>query len=221
MDKNVNLIIYKPGYGGHFIQFILSLDKSTVPIISRGVDFNQMPESRKEFYSFKDLRKTYGHWWNHHKKYQGRDFDQSAVHELLNNNNYHTLMIHAHPYEFYNTKLVEFLQNVNVSVNYLQIQLSPKYEYVIDIFKACNGNFPELRPGEEGMNQKITEQLSPYIINFDNFILGEGHFVEEYIKISNHLQLPLYLDDAIEMYRDWYIERRFSEYLKFGVAGEI
>ena len=221
MDKNVNLIIYKPGYGGHFIQFVLSLDKSTVPIISRGVDFTQVPESRKEFYSFKDLRKKYGHWWNHHKKYQGRDFDQSAVHELLNNSAYHTLNIHAHPYEFYNTKLVEFLQNVNVSVNYLQIELSPKYEYVIDIFKVCNGNFPELRPGEEEMNKKITEELSPYIINFDNFVLGEGHFVEEYTRISNHLQLPLYLDDAIEMYRDWYIERRFSEYLKFGVGSEI
>ena len=221
MDKNINLIIYKPGYGGHFIQFILSLDKSTVPVMSKKVDLNQMNDSRKELYSFKELRKRYGSWQNHHAAYQVQNLRQLGVHELLNNSAYHTLTIHVHPYGFYNTMLFKYLNNVKASIKYLQVTLSPKYEYVIDTFKACNGNFPVLRLVEEEMNQKITEQLSPYIINFDNFILGEEYFVEEYIKISNHLQLPLYLDDAIEMHRDWYVERKFSEYLKFGVGSEI
>jgi len=221
MDKNVNLIIYKPGYGGHFIQFLLSLDKCTVPCIDKNTTFNQIDNSRKDYYSFKNLRKKHNRWINHHKLYDGMNIDELIITELSSNSLYHTANIQVHPFEFYNTGLVEYLQNINMSINYLQVSISTKYEYVIDTFKLCNGGFPKLRPDEEIMNQIITQDYSPYIINFDNFILGEGHFVEEYTKLNNHLQLPLHLDSALEMYRDWYIERRFSQYLKVGVGSEI
>jgi len=36
--KQANVIIYKPGYGGHFISMILSLSPSTIPWI-RGQNF--------------------------------------------------------------------------------------------------------------------------------------------------------------------------------------
>ena len=221
MKKNVNLIIYKPGYGGHFIQFLLSLEKSTVPCISKDTTFSQVDNSRKDYYSFKNLRKKHNRWVNHHKLYDGMNIDELILKELTSNSLYHTANLQIHPFEFYNTGLVEYLQNVKASVNYLQVTVSPKYEYVIDAFKLCNGNFPILRPNEEAMNEKISQDHSPYVINFDNFILGEGHFVEEYTKLNNHLQLPLHLDSALEMYRDWYIERRFEQYLKIGVGSEI
>lgn len=213
MDKRVNLIIYKPGYGGHFIQFLLSLDKSTVPCIDKNTTFTQIHNSRKDYYSFKDLRKKHGRWFDHHRLYDGINLDQLIINELLQNTEYHTANLQVHPLEFYNTSLITYLQEINVTVNHMQIQVSPEYEYVIDRFKVSNGSFLNYRPGEEEMNKKITENCSPYFINFDNFILGKEYFVEEYTKINNHLQLPLHLDDALEMYRDWYVERRFSEYL--------
>ena len=226
MKKNVNLIIYKPGYGGHFIQFLLSLDKSTVPCINKDTTFTQIHNLRKDYYSFKNLRKTYGRWVNHHKLYDGMNIDELIINELTSNSLYNTANIQAHPAEFY-AGLHDYLLNYNLvkdyiipmSTNYMQVEVSPKYEYVIDLFKICNGNFPKLRPNEEELNQKFTKDYSPYIINFDNFILGEEYFIEEYTKLNNHLQLPLYLDDALELYHDWYNERRFSQYL--GVGSEI
>ena len=214
MDKRVNLITYKPGYGGHFIQFLLSLDKCTVPCIDKNTTFSQIDNSRKEHYSFKDLRKKHGHWLKHHKQYDGMNLDELVIRELVDNDQYHTANLQVHPYEFFHTGLMEYLQSTKeVSIKHLQISVSPKYEYVIDMFKICNSNFPKLRPFEEEMNEMITKNFNPYIINFDNFISGEEHFVDEYTKINNHLQLPLHLDDALELYRDWYVERRFIQYL--------
>ena len=221
MDKNVNLIIYKPGYGGHFIQFLLSLDKSTVPCISKDTTFSQINNSRKDYYSFKNLRKNFGRWINHHKLYDGMNIDELILKELISNSLYNTANLQVHPHEFYKLRIDSYLNHLPITINYIQIIVSPKYEYVIDTFKVCNGNFPKLRPNEDTMNQKITQDYSPYIINFDNFILGEEHFIDEYINVNNHLQLPLHLDDALELYRDWYVERRFNQYLKFGVGSEI
>ena len=66
-------------------------------------------------------------------------------------------------------------------------------------------------------NQKDCDYVrdyNPYEIKFDNFILGEKTFVTEYENVCNYLQLPVNLDTALELYRDWYVERKFAEYIR-------
>ena len=215
MDKNVNLIIYKPGYGGHFIRLLLSIDKSTFPFLLKNKTFEFCDQNRL-YSSYKNLKEKYGHWSNHH----GQFIHNNLIYfYLLKNTKYKSVNLASHPLDVYDK--TTFINNHSLiyKINYLQVSLSEQYEYVIDNFKKNNNGFPELRPNENYIDEKIKQEFSPYIINFDNFILGEDHFVEEYTKLNKYLQLPLHLDSGLEMYRDWYIERKFSQYL--GVGSEI
>jgi hypothetical protein len=200
VEKTLNIVIYKPGYGGHFIEFIMSLDPSTVCWLpvghSRyGEHITDIAE-RVTLYSFKNLRAQYGHWQKHHIPFRSepnRIEEWQKSHVPVYN-------FSLHPHEF-------VTKYSHVTANMFQVQLSSNLEYVIDDFKKANGNFPMLRNGEEEKNSAITTIYSPYIINFDNFILGEDTFVPEYEQLMKSCDLPTHLDAALTLYRDWYIER--------------
>jgi hypothetical protein len=205
--KIINLIVYKPGYGGHFVEFLLSLDPSTMPWVRAGSTVDEVNLSRKSHYSFKNIVSTHGHWQKHHIPFRT---ERESFTAFLANETYHTFCAGVHPAEFYRWSLTELFSKYPVQVNYVLLSLSPEREYIIDAFKASNNNFPLLRPGEEEQNTQYQQEHRPFVINFDNFILGEASFADEYTRINEHLALPLHLDDALEMYRDWYAERRFT-----------
>ena len=209
--KTINLIVYKPGYGGHFIKFLLSLDPSTMPWVRAGSTVDEVNLSRKTHYSFRDLVKAHGHWYNHHTTFKTSNNEYDT---FMNNKEYDTFCSAIHPQEyyswFYSWSMSESDRLKNVRINYLQVSLSARLEPIIDAFKVSNNNFPRLRPGEEEQNEQYQKEYQPFVINFDNFIIGEEAFVAEYKRMNEYLALPLHLDDAIEMYRDWYAERKFT-----------
>ena len=207
--KTINLIVYKPGYGGHFIEFLLSLDPSTIPWMRTGSTVDEVNLSRKTHYSFRDLGKTHGLWNNYHNTFRS---DVYMYHTFMNNKEYDTFCVAIHPHEYYGWSVSDQLKNVRI--NYLQVSLSARLEPIIDAFKVSNNNFPVLRPGEEEQNEQYQKEYQPFVINFDNFIIGEEAFVAEYTRMNEYLALPLHLDDAIEMYRDWYAERKFTSLLQ-------
>ena len=59
--KTVNIVIYKPGYGGHFIEFLLSLDEQTMPLVPLGVLPFHTTADRKKQYSFKKNGRNFIH----------------------------------------------------------------------------------------------------------------------------------------------------------------
>ena len=204
--KTINLVVYKPGYGGHLIEFLLSLDPSTMPWVRAGSSIQDVLPSRKDHYSFKDIVKTHGHWKKHHIQFG----TESSSFTSFVNSNYQIFCVAIHPFEFYRWDLLDRLKQFNV--NYLHLSLSPQREHIIDSFKKRNNNFPVLRPGEDEEDQQYRKDFNPFVINFDNFIIGEETFIAEYRRINEHLNLPLHLDDALEMYRDWYVERKFTTF---------
>jgi len=212
MQKTLNIIVYKPGYGGTFISFLLSLNSLSYHIIPRFDDNHDFSESDHEkLYSYKNIRQRYGSWRNHHDAY--------AIHNLqhikafANNTQYPIYNWAIHPRVFYSKKLkIKVFREWQV--NYLHVKLSPHLEYINDAFKASNNGFPQLLDGEDQQDIQYVRDYSPYEINFDNFILGEENFISEYQNVCNHLQLPLNLDTALELYRDWYEERKFAEFIK-------
>jgi len=202
--KTINLVVYKPGYGGHFIEFLLSLDPSTMPWVRAGSSIQDVLLSRKDHYSFKDIVKTHGHWQKHHIPFRT---ELSSFTSFVNSN-YQIFCVAIHPFEFYRGGFLDLPKQFNVK--YLHVSTSPHREHIIDSFKKRNNNFPVLRPGEDEEDQQYRKDFNPFVINFDNFIIGEETFIAEYRRINEYLNLPLHLDDALEMYRDWYVERNFK-----------
>jgi len=212
MQKTLNIIVYKPGYGGTFISFLLSLNALCFNIIPRfDPSFDDEDVAHTKIYSYKNIRQRYGSWREHHDAY--------AIHNLqhikafASDTQYQIYNWSIHPNVFYSKKL-KIKVFKDWKINYLHVTLSPHLEYINDTFKAANGGFPQLLEGEEAQDSDFARDYNPYQINFDSFILGEKTFVTEYENVCNHLQLPVNLDIALELYRDWYVERKFAEYIR-------
>jgi hypothetical protein len=230
--KTVNLIMYKPGYGGHLISFLMSLDNTTMPwlrnkvmleyfVVNKqklpivynpySVSFNM--ESRKKMYSFTNASQD--SWDGHHLSFA---YEMHLLEYFLSTDNlYSSFTFSLHPYGFYVLNEGNMLYILGraygpVTINYCQVALSEKYEWVIDDFKKSNNGFPVLREGEDELNSKFAADKSPYIINFDNFILGEDSFIPEYEKLAAYLSIPAQIDDALDLYRDWYTSRNFPNF---------
>jgi len=228
--KQANVIIYKPGYGGHFISMILSLSPSTIPWFRRGglrtwivpndttgewhqwvhdlYNTNYSANDRASQISFKNIHTKFTSWDAHHMTYP---YEVDLFKYFAKSEKYQTINFSVHPYGFYRQgekeKILDIANANSIKLNFLQVQLSSKYEEVIDKFKIANNNFPVLRPGENDDDLRFTTEYSPFMINFDNFILGAPQFIVEYEKICAHLNLPTYHDIVLPLYRDWRIER--------------
>ena len=229
--KYLNYVVYIPGLAGKFTQFLISLHLTTRPFVVPGTTIIDTSVNRFTLYSYKDLYTRHGSWGEHHRKIFD-EFNDQLYNEFLNSNYTHYNYCN-HPHEFYlppfhrqivkkypnikkiytNRYVCAMLQNKiqqeHLQVRYLQMAVSEQYQPMIDEFKVKNGNFPSIRPDEENKNSQFTKDYNPYVINLDNYFIGESNFLEEYTKLMNHLGIPTQDELALELYRDW-IEARTS-----------
>ena len=207
--KTLNLIVYKPGYGGNFITFLLSLDSSTKPYVPKNTTLTNDSE-RMIFYSYKNINHRYGMWRNHHNAFFFENIEE-RFQSFLNDPIYNTYTISIHPTHFYDYNFKESLaRQHNLKINYIVINLSSNLEYLIDNFKKQNNNFPNLGWNENELNDSYIQSYNPYVIQFDNFMFGRDQFLEEYTKMNTFLNLPMHTENALKLYDDWYIERNIK-----------
>jgi hypothetical protein len=212
LEKELNLIVYKPGYGGRFVSGLLSLDESVYPPFFLEHD---KTASRKTIFSYKDIRKNHKNWSDHHNL-RSDTLYQSFYLEEFSNSEHRSWVAALHPHEYYDWFFEKYevtIRNKIGKINYIHIQLSDHLEIAIDKFKNHNNGFPKLRIGENELDHRYAYETNPFVINLDKFVLGEETFIPEYRKICNYLQIPYQTTDALELYRDWYLERKFLEYL--------
>lgn len=206
MNKHVNLIIYKPGYGGHFIQQLFSLDSSTYFWKSSKIT----TLDRKDHYSFQNIYSRFGTWRNHHMSFY---FPIKVCDNFLFQDSSSSILnLGIHPAEYYSLDLVNQILQDHCTIKYFQVILSEKLTHVIDQFKNFN-HFPYLRPGEHEQDIELMTRYNPEIINFDNFVLGEDLFLSEYNRLCPLFNVPVDSATALELYRDWYAERQFDKFL--------
>ena len=206
MNKHVNLIIYKPGYGGHFIQQLFSLDSSTYFWKSSKIT----TLDRKDHYSFQNIYSRFGTWINHHTSFY---FPTKVCDNFLFQDSSSSILnLGIHPAEYYSLDLVNQILQDHCTIKYFQVILSEKLTHVIDQFKNFN-HFPFLRPGEHEQDIELMTRYNPEIINFDNFVLGEDLFLSEYNRLCSLFNVPVDSATALELYRDWYAERQFDKFL--------
>jgi len=227
--KYLNYIIYLPGLAGKFTQFLTSLHPITRPHLPINVASTDVSTERLDLCSYKDLYTRYRTWENHHLTF-GALLTDKSFNEFLESNYTHYNYCN-HPHEFYlapfrirqgrspniqvhtDPYVCNMLQNkipqADCQIRYLQMAISTKYQSVIDEFKVKNGNFPSVRPDEVANNSQFTLDYDPYIINLDNYFIGESNFLDEYTKLMNYLEIPAQVDLALQLYRGW-IESRNS-----------
>lgn len=230
MKKTLNFVIYLPNYAGNFIRFILSLDERTYPIHHYDQRYDDIKTSRKLLYSYKNLLHRYGAWDAFEQKFISPARDPLPL--FLNQDTYliHTLTAHPGPRrnglgfsEGFLKKYEDVLLDLNV--NYLQVRLSEKYSSMPDFFNEKIGHnmragFPlshitdDQNKEYKNYDRDFTKKYNPYQINLDSFLEGKDSFITEYEKVSDHLGLYPHIDDALELYEDWYRARKIQQYLE-------
>jgi hypothetical protein len=220
MQKTLNILLFWPGHAGHFLQFLLSLDSKTYPICHPDTDITTI-SSRKELYSYKDIISKYKTWVNFHinflKSKDHRYTESLRIRKFIDSLDYDTYTAITTPLNY--TSIYDKIQSTFASsidnINYIFVELDPKLQYVIDDFKKNNNNYPTppgITPKSE--YQVVYDQFkldyNPYVVKLENLFYGPDTFVTEYTNLNNHLNLPLHTQDALEMYNDWYNERRLG-----------
>jgi len=220
MQKTLNVLHFWPGHAGHFLQFLLSLDSKTYPICHPDTDITTI-SSRKDLYSYKDIIWKFGGWGKFHiafLKGQNHIYTESLrIESFLESTTHDTYTVIATPINY--LTMIDRIQTYYASsidnFNYVTVELSPNLLYVIDDFKTNNHGYPTppgitWKEGYQGIYDNFKSDHNAYSVTLDNLFYGPDTFVTEYTNLNNHLNLPLHTQDALEMYNDWYNERKLG-----------
>ena len=227
--KQINIILYIPGYAGKFCQSLLSLHETTYPHFPINITNSTIasPSTRAEWYSYKDLYSKHGNWKNYHAQFNN-EFDDMLYYNFVSSK-YSHLSVSIHPVEFYYTPqfsrsekkpnyiVQQIIQNKNYTrenfkgTKYAQV-ISTATENVesIKLFIQKNNNFPVIRDNEYELHTQFTKDFNPHIINYENLCRGEESFLLEYTNLTNYFEIPNQPELALSLFRDWITSRNAS-----------
>jgi len=218
--KTLHIVLFLTGCGGNIIRFLLSLDASTYPIHPLNESYDK-PYDRVKLYSYKNLFWKHGSWIRFENYFLGHI--QDPLTHFLKQDKFNIMTLHLHPgrmdesiaaYDKFKEVHSENLKNLNVT--YSLVTISPKYQEYVDWFMDSAKNSKLLTPAnmiDKLAYDKLSTELNPYLINFDNFIISEQTFIDEYTKLCRYLNLPYNINDALTLYRSWRQARRIDEWL--------
>ena len=213
MRKKVQVIIYITGLGGNILRFLLSLHNNTYPLYSKELWNNNKP--RHEMYSFTNIEEEYESWADYECSTQwNKPPTNKTLGKFLANDEYDTLTVADNP----DCIDLENFRRPNIDVSLLTIDVSEKYEPMIQEFLKANQNdieyFDLLGTVADTRQRKLMDiyrkDYNPYSFNFDCFMEGEESFIEEYKKLLIHLRYKhdeTVLQDAVTLYRGWHDAR--------------
>jgi len=179
--KEIN-IVYQPGFGGHFLTYLFSLDPSTVPHMARTDNVNE----RLQRYDFKNTKKF--HHWSHFHTINRNRIYKSKEHQTLIN------CIHPDRSMIYNPEIIYYIVDLSYDnfSNYWLVSTKEKF-----------GNFPVLFTGDFDIEIEFRKKHQPIPISMDSF-LDNTIWQDEYVKISKSMGVPLQLEAAQKLYQSWY-----------------
>jgi hypothetical protein len=163
------------------------LDDSVAPHVKTYTTQHLTPAQRLPHYSFENSQK-FDHWIKFHQSMDETQIDQYQK-------QYPTIVKRVHPGDFaYGSDCVYYMA---------KLDYSEFASYWLVKTKELWCGFPVVRPGEIQQEIELEQQLKPTIIDVNKF-LNQSTWQEEYIRINNHMQLPIQLDTATRLYQSWY-----------------
>jgi hypothetical protein len=190
-----NIIIYQPGYGGTFLQYLFSLDNKTVP-------YGSDPINRLDTYLF-DHAEHYPNWEQFHLNHT----DVNSINLTTIDDQYTSMTISVHPTEFYQSnQLVIKSNDVNTSVYLAELSHNSFNNFWLVRFKEKGNGYPCLRPQEIVQEEQIRTTYIPVSIHIDKF-LDPSTWSAEYLRINDLMGLTPQLESAEKLYESWYKQR--------------
>jgi len=216
MNKTLNIVVYKPGYAGNLLRFILSMESNTFPIFPENIPLSE--NERLKHYTFKNLFYHNKSWASFHDKFScDRNLRLDA---FLKQNDFDTFTVIAHPGYFTNypqwfTSFVELertsLENFK-KINYIAITLNSEYEYIIEDFKNWNGGLLKREPDHDAFEKYLIE-YDPIIVKLENFFYDKDVYLQEVKNLYNKVNLEITKEeDLIALHKDWKNSRRLFKY---------
>jgi hypothetical protein len=190
-----NIIIYQPGYGGTFLQYLFSLDSTTVP-------YGPKSNNRLDIYSF-DHAQQYLNWEQFHHNYT----DINTIDLTAEDDHYTTMVVAKHPVEFYQSnQIVTKSFKAGTKMYIADLSRDSFNDFWLVRFKEKGNGFPSLRPHEIIQEEQIRIAYTPNSISVDKF-LDPTTWQEEYLRINEIMELTPYLESAEKLYESWYRQR--------------
>jgi hypothetical protein len=191
-------IIYLPGYGGHFLQALFSLDPSTVP--GKQID----PTKDTPSFRVENYLSTNHHVPLHMGHFIGDDypvFPDESRHKTQFNG------VHPIEYDHQSSGNQIFLVELDWS-NFSNF-------WLMQSKKDMGYQLARLKPNEAKKNQRLKKHHAPHLINMHDF-LDPSRWENEYIRINQLMDLDCYHAEAKRIYEFWY-DLRVKKYAeKFG-----
>jgi hypothetical protein len=202
-----------PGHAGNFLTRLFSLSPETIPQVPIEVLKNSVIETgkpptinnRAEYYSFEQVFKKFNAWQDFHRAWP--DFYQ---HKLFYHFNeiypcpFSHVVYSIHPHEF---KLLED-DIVQYDSDYYYIDLDKKYEpWVLKQQASLNFQYRPNYQSEFDLFNQIKTKYSMTPISLTNILDSVDLFINEYLKITQTMQLTADIDSAKILYSGWFKER--------------
>jgi hypothetical protein len=209
MEKTINVLCFIPSYGGHFLTTLVSLNSDCVPLKDIPGDSTRAAEYKYDpLPLLTDDAGNSGkqHWTTYHSNFKS---PAELTTELYENYNYSSVTIPIHPVEFYRYPVRGY--DSRTKVNYIQVSLDPKDQYIIDRFNRFFSL--ESRDGEDLLDKQFTEEFSPITVSLSQIMIGEAEFLEEYTKLCTAIGQEPHAS-ALELYQAWRVARKIDLFKK-------
>lgn len=202
------IVLYLPGHAGNFIARLFSLTSDTMPLV-RQHQLEQhldqgtaLPEDfdRLKSYQFGSVHKEFSDWQRFHRAYaDALDLPQYRLLNIFCGFRYSRIVIPIHPKEFRDFSLAGTTEFYFVDLDLKQWgtwvssqQQRLKFQYRGDEHAQFE-------------HQKTKHNMSA--INLTKMLNNEQDFLEEYVRICNHMQIEPQPEQALWLRRDWYSVR--------------
>jgi hypothetical protein len=179
-------IIYQPGYGGHFLKCLFSLDSKVAPLMGDTDDITE----RLNRYNFNKSTK-----FNNYFSFHIHNDSQFDINKYMDS--YEKIVIASHPYHIFlspNIAATKFI----VDLNYSEFN-----DYWLVESKKRMGNFPPTLVGEYYREMELRKTSPMVSISLDKF-LDETMWESEYYRISELMGIDTHINEAKILYNSWY-----------------
>jgi hypothetical protein len=198
-------VMYMPGHAGHMIARLFGLSPETMPLTNKnllnvflrtGTGIKPTTD-RLKLYQFKNVKDIFASWQEFHRSFA--DHKDSTNLRLINafgGHTYTSIVYPIHPHEFHH----DFQEIDETECYYVDLDLELWGSWVDQQQKELKF---VCRPQEQEYFEryKILYNMKP--ISLTKLLGTVQEFEEEYLKITNSMNITPVLDQATVLFNEW------------------
>lgn len=203
------IVLYMPGHAGNFVARLFSLGPETMPLIRKSMMMEciehgtEIPDSfdRLANYEFSKVWTEFNTWQAFHRAFA--DHKEFVHYRLLNafcNQKYSRIVFPLHPHEF----SIDFSSDADTELYYVDLDLDHWGHWT----RAAQEKLQfRIRPLEEQQFHEFKRDNNMKPIYLSQLLKDEHSFIQEYRRVCTEMQIPVLVEQALILRKDWYSTR--------------